>query len=157
MVLHEVPAWATSATMKAKRHPKRYAVDTGLATTVLGTDEAALADVRSPLFGSLLETFVVNELAKQRTWSVTDVRLHHYRDRDGGEVDVLLTGPGDRIVGIEVKSSSVVSTHDARHLAKLRDRVGDRFIHGYVLHLGSRVSGLGERLTALPLGALGRD
>ncbi len=44
-------------------------MDTGLAASVLGTDIARLSDVRSPLFGQLLETFVVNELAKQSTWT----------------------------------------------------------------------------------------
>lgn len=154
MIVHELAPWASSATTKAKRHPKRYAVDTGLAAAVLGTDAAGLVDVRSPLFGQLLETFVVNALAKQRTWSATDVRLHHYRDRAGGEIDILLVGPGDRVVGIEVKGSATVTAADARHLATFRDRVGDRFVHGYVLHLGARPIPLGPRITALPISAV---
>jgi uncharacterized protein len=154
MVVHELPAWASSATTKAKRHPKRYAVDTGLAAAVLGTDVAALTDVRSPLFGQLLETFVVNELAKQRTWATTDVRLHHFRDRHGAEIDALLVGPGERLVGVEVKGSATVVASDARHLASFRDRVGERFIHGYVFYLGDQVVSLGQRLTALPVSAL---
>lgn len=154
MVLHEVPAWATRATTKAKRHPKRFAVDTGLAASVLGVDAASLTDARSPLFGSLLETFVVNELAKQRTWSEADVRLHHFRDRNGSEIDVLLVGPSERLVPIEVKSSATVTVSDARHIATFRDRVGERFVHGFVLYLGNRVFPLGDRISALPISAL---
>ena len=154
MVVHELPAWASSATTKAKRHPKRYAVDTGLAASVLGTDVASLSDVRSPLFGQLLETFVVNELAKQRPWAETDIRLHHFRDRNGAEIDALLVGPGERLVGIEVKSSASVVASDGRHLASFRDRVGDRFVHGFVIYLGDQVVGLGPRLTAVPLSSL---
>lgn len=154
MVVHELPAWASSATTKAKRHPKRYAVDTGLAASVLGTDTARLSDVRSPLFGQLLETFVVNELAKQRTWAETEVRLHHFRDRDGAEIDALLVGQGEQLVGIEVKSSASAVASDARHLASFRDRVGERFVHGFVIYLGDQVVGLGPRLTAVPLSSL---
>lgn len=154
MVVHELPAWATSATTKAKRHPKRYAVDTGLAAAVLGTDATALTDVRSPLFGQLFETFVVNELAKQRTWADTDVRLHHFRDRAGAEIDALIVGPGQRIIGIEAKGSASISPADARHLSAFRDKVGDRFVHGVVFYLGEQVLSLGERLIALPVSAL---
>jgi uncharacterized protein len=154
IVVHELPAWASSATTKAKRHPKRYAVDTGLAAAVLGTDTARLSDVRSPLFGQLLETFVINELAKQRSWAETDVRLHHFRDRDGSEIDALLVGPGEQLVGIEVKSSATAVVSDVRHLASFRDRVGERFVHGFVLYLGDQVVSLGPRLTAVPLSSL---
>ncbi len=154
MVVHELPAWASSATTKAKRHPKRYAVDTGLASAVLGADATSLTDVRSPLFGQLFETFVVNELAKQRTWAETDVRLHHFRDRAGAEIDALIVGPSQRIVGIEAKGSATIVPADARHLAAFRDRVGDSFVHGVVLYLGQHTLSLGERLTALPVSAL---
>ncbi len=57
---------------------------------------------------------------------------------------ILLVGPGDRVVGIEVKGSATVTAADARHLATFRDRVGDRFVHGYVLYLGARPIPLGE-------------
>ena len=154
MVVHELPAWTSSATTKAKRHPKRYAVNTGLAASVLGTDVARLTDVRSPLFGQLLETFVVNELAKQRTWAETKVRLHHFRNRNDAEIDALLVGQGEQLVGIEVKSSATAVVSDARHLASFRDRVGERFVHGFVIYLGDQVVSLGPRLTAVPLSAL---
>ncbi len=153
MVLHEVPAWANSATTRAKRHPKRYAVDSGLAASVLGTDAASLTDARSPLFGQLFETFVVNELAKQKAWLDFDVRLHHFRDA-GSEIDLLLVGPGERIVAIEVKSSATVNASDARHIVSFRDRIGGQFVHGYVLYLGSRTLPLANDITALPVSAL---
>jgi uncharacterized protein len=154
MIVHELPAWASSATSKAKRHPKRYAVDTGLAAAVLGVDSQSLGDVRSPLFGQLFETFVVNELAKQRTWARTNVRLHHFRDRAGAEVDVVIVGPGQRLLAIEVKGSASLSVADARHLIAMRDRVGEPFVHGVVLYLGHQTVSLGDRITALPVSAL---
>ena len=97
---------------------------------------------------------MVNELAKQRTWADTDVRLHHFRDRAGAEIDALIVGPGQRIVGIEAKGSATISPADARHLAAFRDRVGDSFVHGVVFYLGQQVLSLGERLTALPVSAI---
>ena len=110
--------------------------------------------MRSALFGQLFETFVVNELAKQRTCAETDVQLNHFRDRTGAEIDALLVGPGQRLVGVEAKGSATVSSGDARHLAAFRDRIADGFVHGVVFYLGGQVLSLGPRLTAVPVSAL---
>jgi len=42
----------------------------------------------------------------------------------------------------------------ARHLAKLRDVLGARFITGLVVHAGSQILPLGERILALPVSAI---
>nr|WP_284346869.1 DUF4143 domain-containing protein [Frankia sp. Cppng1_Ct_nod] len=44
----------------------------------------------APARGPLVETFIVNELAKQATWSDNSVRLHHWRISGGAEVDIVL-------------------------------------------------------------------
>ncbi len=56
--------------------------------------------------------------------------------------------------GVEVKASSTVRTDDTKHLAYLRDRFGDGFLHRIVLHLGQQTLAFGDRTTALPLAAL---
>lgn len=43
---------------------------------------------------------------------------------------------------------------EVRHLAKLRDRLGDRFVAGVVLTTGPTALSLGERLLALPISVL---
>ena len=61
---------------------------------------------------------------------------------------------GFRVIGIEVKASAAPSRADAKHLAWLRDEIGDRFVAGVVLHTGPRSYPLGERITAAPLACL---
>jgi uncharacterized protein len=39
-------------------------------------------------------------------------------------------------------------------LRYLRDRLGERFVNGVVLHIGDRPLPFGDRLTALPISAL---
>ena len=57
----------------------------------LGVTEERLQ--RDPLLlGQMLETFVVLELLKQQGWNETNVRLYHFRDHNGVEVDVVLDG-----------------------------------------------------------------
>ena len=81
-------------------------------------------------------------------------RLSHLRVADGRrEVDLIAEHQG-QIVGIEVKSGGVVTAPDARHLAWLRDQLGDRFARGIVLHTGPGAYEVGERILAVPISAL---
>ncbi|HEX4628606.1 MAG TPA: hypothetical protein VH137_07435, partial [Gemmatimonadales bacterium] len=82
-------------------------------------------------------------------------RLYHLR-RDGGrnEIDLLAELGVDRVIGFEVKAASAPRGPDARHLAWLRDELGDRFVAGVVFHTGPRQFQMGERITALPMWAL---
>ena len=70
------------------------------------------------------------------------------------EVDLVAEQSAGRVVGIEVKASAAPRIEDARHLIWLRDRLGDRFVAGVVLHTGPRVYRLGERILAVPICAL---
>ena len=148
-----LPAWTTSHTNRSKRRPVMHLVDTALACHLVGATAAQLAAVDSPWFGQLLESYVVGELAKQASWADQPVSLSHYRDRDQREVDVVLERGRD-LVAIEVKATAAPTTAHARHLAFLRDRTGDRFRQGIVLHTGERTLRLGDRLVAVPLAAL---
>jgi len=155
-LVHLQPAWATSATTRAKRASKIHLVDTGLATSLLGLGERELGALeRDRELGLLLESFVVTELCKQATWNDRAVDILHFRDRNGPEVDIIVeqraTGA---VAGIEVKASMTPRAEHARHLALLRDRLGDSFTVGVVLHLGSTVVPLGDRLWAVPVPAL---
>lgn len=83
-----VPAWSTSATTRARRHPKIIVTDTGLAADLIGVGTAAFdAAADGHAAGALFETLVVTEIHKQATWSETAVDLSHFRDRNGPEVD----------------------------------------------------------------------
>lgn len=151
---YEVPAWSRNLTSKVTKHPKGHLTDAGLAAWLLGAGPSALEDATSPALGPLLETFVVGELARQRTWSAVDHSIFHYRDRNGPEVDVVLEGRDGRVAGVEVKAAESALERDFAGLTLLRDRLGDAFAHGVVLHLGRDVASFGDRLTALPLASL---
>jgi hypothetical protein len=56
---------------------------------------------------------------------------------------------GERVLGFEIKAGASVTTGDARHLAWLRDELGDRFVAGAVFHTGPHAFPLGDRITAL--------
>lgn len=145
--------WTTSRTTRAKRRRVAHLVDTALAAHLLGQTVDDLTHRDSPWFGPLLESFVVGELAKQATWADRPVSLAHYRDRDGREIDIIVE-QGRNVAGVEVKATATPRPRDARHLAYLRDRLGDRFTIGVVLHTGRQHVVLGQRLVAAPIAAV---
>lgn len=149
-----LPAWSRNLTTKVKRHPKVHVCDTGLAAHLLGKRAEALARPTDPARGPLLETFAINEIQRQLGWSAVDASPHHFRDRAGAEVDLVLEATDGRVVAVEVKASATVERSDFRWLEFLRSRVGDDFLHGFVLYCGERPLAFGERLSAIPLAYL---
>ena len=156
-LVHRVPMWSRNLSYKAAKAAKLYVTDSGLAAHLANKDPVALARPTDTSVGGLVETFVVNEVVKQLTWNDPAARVHHYRDHRGPEIDLILEAPDGRVVAIEVKAAVSPGSAATRWLAWLRDRLdrlGNDFVHGYVLHLGPNRVSLGDRLTLLPVEAL---
>lgn len=150
----EVPPWSVNLSARLSKTPKTFVTDSGLAAHLLGVSPDDMRRVGHPAFGMLVETFVLSELMKLQTASTTPVTIWQWREREGREIDFILEGPGGSVIGIEVKGSASPGADSAQHLRWLRDRLGDRFAAGVVLHLGSRSSSFGERIHAVPVSAL---
>lgn len=150
----EIPPWSTNLTTRLSKAPKTFVADSGLAAHLLNVSSAELRRVGHPAFGMLVETFVLTELMKLQTVSATPVSIWQYREREGREIDFVLEGPSGSVVGIEVKGTTSPGADSAQHLRWLRDRLGDRFVSGIVLHLGTRSSSFGDRIHAIPVSAL---
>jgi uncharacterized protein len=149
-----LPAWTPGLTGRVSHRPKLHMVDSGVAASLLGTTADELSVPESHLAGPLLETFAANELVRQATWSDHGPRLYHFRDHAKREVDIIAELPDGRVSAFEIKAARDIDQQDVRHLAYLRDLLGDRFVNGIVLHLGQRPQSLGDRLTSLPISAL---
>lgn len=154
-LIHRLRPWSRNPLARAVRRPKVHLVDTGLLCHLLNVNEQSLSRIESRELGPVAETYVVNELRKQATWAETDVTLRHFRDSHGNsEVDVIAESPDARVVGIEVKAALTVTGRDFKHLDGLKAKLGTDFVHGYVVYLGTSTLSFGDRLTAVPLGAL---
>ena len=154
-LIHRLPSWSRNLTARVVKHAKLHLTDTGLAAALLGVSPESLANPVAPARGPLIETFIVNELAKQATWSESAVRLHHWRVSGGAEVDVVLERDDGQVIGIESKATDTVTADDFRGLATLRDLVGPQFAQGIVLHTGRQPAvSFGDRLISLPIASL---
>ena len=149
-----LPAWATSAATRVKRRPKVHMADTGMATALLGLTASALLDPVEPMRGPLHETFTAVEVRKQVSFAATGATLHHFRDRRGREIDLIVRLPTGKLICIEVTAAMRAHGAKARTLGWFRDTIGDRFELGIVLYAGPLPLRLGPRLVALPISYL---
>jgi predicted AAA+ superfamily ATPase len=152
-LLEELPPWHSNRLSRLIKTPKLHLGDTGIACAVLNRDGAALWEDRA-LLGQMVETFVYQELRRQASWQEDEIRFHHFRDRDGFEVDLVLEQAGGDLAGVEVKAGATVTAADFRGLQKLKDGSGRHFSAGVVLYDGEVAGSFGEGFYAVPLSEL---
>ena len=152
-LIDRLPPWHSNQLSRLVKTPKLHIGDTGLACALLGLEAGPLHGDRARL-GPLLETFVFQELRRQASWRETPVAFHHFRDRDGVEVDVVLEQGAGIVAGVEVKASATVTSADFRGLRKLKEAAGKGFTSGVVLYDGETSASFGDGMYAVPLRAL---
>ncbi len=143
----------SSAMVKA---PKLLWSDCGLAAWLAGI--RAPEDVAKRLdSGFWLEQTLYQTLQSWRAMDPANRRLHFWRDRAGHEVDFILEQNG-KLVAIEIKSSSQVSTSDASGIQALRGVLQKNcsLVCGVVLHAG-KARPLDKDIFALPWGWMVKD
>lgn len=156
-VVEQLPAWMSNRLSRLVERPKRYVVDTALLGALLRLDENGILGDKD-LLGRFIETFVAAQLRAEAVVADCQPRLFHLRTMQGRqEIDLLAELGGDEIIGIEVKSTSAPDSSHAEHLTWLRDRLGDRFVRGVVLHTGPRTFSLGDKIVAAPISTLWAD
>lgn len=152
-LLDIIPPWHNNKLNRLIKTPKLHLGDAGFATALLGRNAKGLEDDRT-LLGQVLETFVLQELKRQASWHADRIAFHHYRDKDGNEVDIVLERGDGTCAGVEVKAANVVDRTDYKGLKVLRDAVGSKFTCGIVLYDGEAIHRVDESLFAVPISAL---
>ena len=84
--------------------PKAYFLDTGLASYLIGWDNAQVLQ-NGAMSGAMFETFVIGEIIK--SWANTsgitpNMNFYYFRDKDGNEIDLLIKRNGV-LYPIEIK------------------------------------------------------
>ncbi|TMQ04075.1 MAG: ATP-binding protein, partial [Deltaproteobacteria bacterium] len=152
-LVRPIEPWFTNRLKRMIKSPKLHFLDTGLLAALRGLTAEQLSSDRAAI-GPLLESFVFAEIAKLISWMDREITIHHYRDRDQQEVDLVLERDDGAIVGIEVKASATVTEQDFAGIRKLARACGDRLKLGLVLYDGDTSVPFGERLHAVPISAL---
>ena len=152
-LLHTLPAFSVNLGKRLVKSPKVFLSDSGLTASLIGVDAARLQENRQ-LFGQLLESRVITEVAKQSTWSLAQPKLFHYRTQTGSEIDIILEDAAGRLVGIEVKASRSATAKDFKGLKMLAEDLPEQFHRGFVVYMGEGVVPFGKKVWAVPIGCL---
>lgn len=153
LVVDRLPAWTTNRLKRLTLAPKRYLVDPGLFTGVLGvTENDVLTD--ADLLGRVIETFVVAQIRAETALLSPRPRLHHLRTAQGRhEVDLIIEVGARRLVAIEIKATSTPDPGDAVHLRWLKRELGDA-VTTVLLHTGPITFDFDDGTIAAPISAL---
>ena len=157
-LVHRLPSWSRNPSARPVRRPKIHITDTGLAAGLMGLNADALTVPTAPATGPLVETFVVNEIARSLSSSARRLRLYHYRDHQGYEVDLVIERADGAVVAVEIKATSSPSVDHLRQAGHLRDRLDSvspsAFRAGILLHTGDQQFTVGDRLHLRPISTL---
>ncbi|MDE0658360.1 MAG: ATP-binding protein [Gammaproteobacteria bacterium] len=124
-VAFHLPVFSGKIRKRLIKMPKLYFYDSGLACWLLGIREPEQL-VSHPLRGALFETWVVSEVLKHRTHRGETRGLSYYRERGGGELDLVVDDPNG-VTLIEAKSAQTPSSSlfdGARRIRSHLDDVG---------------------------------
>lgn len=152
-LVRRVEPWFRNRLKRLVKTPRLHFLDSGLLAAVAAVTPERIAADRA-LLGPLLETFVFSEVLKQAGWMEKACTVHHYRDKDQDEVDMVIESDGAELVGIEVKAAATVGAADFRGLRKLAEAGGRHFRLGVVLYDGETIVPFGDRLFAAPISCL---
>lgn len=147
-----LPPYSANISKRFIKSPKLYMTDSGIFCHLLGiTNGEALQTSRHR--GDVVETFVLSELLKHISYSMTQPQLYHYRTSDKKEIDFILEKP-DLLIAIEVKAAQSIKRDAFKHIIELQQKSSRRVL-GLVLYAGERVLSFGEgehERYAVPLG-----
>ncbi len=152
-LVRRVEPWFRNPLKRLVKTPKLVFLDSGLLAALTGLTADRIAKDRSAV-GALLETFVANEILRLATWSEVRPIVHHYRDKDQEEVDIILEDEAGDLIGLEVKAAATVTSHDFKGLRKVAAASGSAFKAGWVLYDGDKILPFGDKLAAVPLSCL---
>ncbi len=152
-LLLKIRAWPPNLGKRLLKTPKIILNDTGLLCYLLHLDANELKPP-NPFIGPVFENFVIMELMKEISWSKIRPQLYHFRTASGIEVDAILENHKNQVVGIEIKSKSVLTKSDAKGLAYLKETLKDKFLKGIIFYTGDHVLPMGEKIFAVPIAAI---
>lgn len=143
--------------------PKHHLADPALAAHLLNVDVESLLMARpagppmpreGSLLGHLFESLVT--LSVRVYAQAAQARLHHLRTPGGRqEVDLIVEGPGRRVVALEVKLTATSEPRSFKHLLWLKDRLGDDLVDAAVITAGKYAFRRPDGIAVIPAALLG--
>lgn len=138
--VQRLAAYAVSRTKQLVKSPKYYWSDPGLALFLSGEREPR---------GQHFENIIMQDLAAWRAAQVAPPDVFYWRTSKGYEVDFVVRA-GERVLPIEVKTTTQPSTQDVVSLQVFLQEYADRAPAGLLLHAGEQAFWIARNILAAP-------
>jgi uncharacterized protein len=106
---------------RLSKKPKFYFFDTGVVRALMRLIELPLLEGTSG-FGDAFEHFIINQCIQLASYRHRNFRFSYLETKDDAEIDLVVERPGQKILFIEIKSSTEV---ESRHLSTLKTLAQD--------------------------------
>lgn len=106
---------------RLSKAPKFYFFDTGVVRTLAGRISIPLLEGNSA-YGEAFEHFVIIQCKNLASYYHLDYKFSYLRTKDDAEIDLVVERPGQKILFIEIKSSSNIQS---QHLSNLKQLARD--------------------------------
>jgi predicted AAA+ superfamily ATPase len=116
-----LPPYQHSFRKRLIKKPKFYFFDTGVVRALLRLIELPILESTS-VFGEAFEHFIINQCIGIASYRHRNYRFSYLETKDDAEIDLVVERPGQKILFIEIKSSSLV---ERRHLSTLKSLATD--------------------------------
>lgn len=120
LVAYRIPAWSHSAKVRLTQSPRFFLFDNGVINALTGEFTAELRP-STGRFGKLFENFVITQLIQQLNKSRSPLKMYHYREKEGREIDLILQkNPYSPPIAIEIKSATDPTVDTVKQLRSFR-------------------------------------
>ncbi|WP_022853184.1 ATP-binding protein [Thermodesulfatator atlanticus] len=147
--IRRLPPYFTHLGKRLTKSPKLHFRDTGVALSLSGIMPQVSRLTLHPYYAALVETFLVEEIAKYFLVFEPQVRIYYYRTLAGAEVDLVVEF-GERLLPIEIKASSTVSLKKLAGLKQFLKDFEKRAPFGLVLYLGEEIFQPASNILVVP-------
>lgn len=146
-LLNRLPVYSRNRTKRLMKTPKVYWTDPGLACYLSGLNEVKDLE-RSREAGGIFETLVLLHLQAAAQLLVPRPRISYWRTVGGKEVDFVVE-QGRHVLAVEAKLATTPRYEDTRGLLAFLEEYPETRA-GIVVHTGSEIKRLHEKIIALP-------
>jgi predicted AAA+ superfamily ATPase len=153
-LIERIRPWRKTDYDRVGKRPKIVMTDSGFMCSLLSWNPEQIRYQSDPL-GKLIETFICNEVSTQVEIHKGQYELFQYRDREKREIDLIIEREDQSLLGIEIKSASVVTENDFKHLLWFKNNLAKKkpFV-GIILYTGDASASFGDNLWAVPISML---
>jgi hypothetical protein len=130
--------------------PKLYFYDVGLASALLGVQDANQLEFH-PFKGSLFENMVIVELLKQRLNKGQPNNLYFWRNSKGNEIDIIIDN-FERLIPVEIKSGKTITKEYFKGLKYWNKLTGSQ--GGKIIYAGVNYQKRSDNFEIIPLDLL---